>query len=102
MRRSLPEAHSVELESLMSIDPGQDLDQMQSILKIAHRVSYNRIHPKMHFGHSGRIFIMNLDDILSEIHTLSLTELTARLRILIPSQRPLMDKFFGALSEKGH
>ena len=51
-------------------------------------------------GHSGRVFIMNLDDILSEIHTHSLTELTA-LRISRPSQRRLTNEFFDALSEKG-
>jgi hypothetical protein len=43
---------------------------------------------------------MNLDDILYEIRALSLTELTARLRISITLQRRPTNEFFDALPEK--
>ena len=43
--------------------------------------------------------MMNRDHPLPEIHTLSLTELTARLRISIPSQLRPDDNFFDALSD---
>ena len=43
--------------------------------------------------------MMNRDDPLPEIHALSLTELTARLRITIPSRLRPNDGFLDALSD---
>ena len=84
------------------VDPAQDLDLVLKIVMIR-AVSLTATTllcmSRMRRSYSGRVYVMNSDDILSEIPTLPLPRNSPRLGISIPLQRRLTDEFFDALSK---